>query len=168
MAQTISTAVSNETAVVRVQNPSGATKGILMDMSDTVTVPDTANNDTVILGTLPVNCILKHLEVDVGDLGSAGTLDIGLYKRTTVDDVIVYTAVLATAIASGLSATPSFSETVVPTRFAGLAADAVNARLWEIAGLSAKPEYPSLYIGIKTTTGTTTSGTASVSAIFKE
>ena len=160
MAQTLSTMVTNMVSAdprnLSNANISGATPKI---MRDTVTVPDTADNDTIILAPLPVDAIIASLEVTAADLGSAGTVDIGLYTPTSSG---TFVAVDVDAIASGLVMSTAVSNALAPQRFNGLAADSISKKLWEIAGLTARPSYAIMYIGLKTTTGTTASGTVSV------
>ncbi len=168
MAQTVSTLVANTIANSRVINPAGATKGVLMVMADTVTVPDTANADTIILAPIPVSCIIRDIELEIADLGSAGTIDVGLFQQVTVGDSIVFVAVDKDCIANDLDVTPAFSSMISAQRMAGLAADTVLAKAHEIAGLPEKPAYAQLFIGLTTDVGTTIAGTASIKVTFTE
>ena len=168
MAQTVSTLVSNTTGSVIIPNKSGTVRGVLNIMQDKVIVPDTANADSVILSVIPVDCIPLEIEVSTADLGTAGTIDIGFFRKTIVEDVAVFVAVDKDCIANNLDVTPAFSTALVPQRMAGLSTDSVGKRAWEIAGLSNKPNYPLFYIGLTTDTGTTVAGSASVIVRFTE
>ncbi len=165
MAQTLSTLVANTVAGITVQNPTGSMDSPL---TDTVTVPDTTAADTVILAPLPVNAILTEVDLDVGDLGSAGTIDVGLFRLTIINDLPVFIAVDKDCIADNLDVSVSNSMALAPTRMAALLEDTANKRVYEIAGLPALPAYPLLYIGLTTDTGTTVAGAATVTAHFKE
>ena len=65
----------------------------------TLEVPDTANADSVIVTAVPVDAVISSIRFGCDDLGTAGTVSLGFYKRN-VDGT--YTAVSSAAIASNI------------------------------------------------------------------
>ena len=124
----------------------------------TVEVPDSANADSVIIGAVPVDAVISSLRFACDDLGTAGTVDIGFYKRNADG---TYTAVDADAIANNIDVNAA-AVALTEYRFSVLNIDTIQKSAWELAGLSAKPAYGDLYIGLTTDTGTTAVGTVSV------
>ncbi len=162
MTTTVSTAVSNLTAATKAVTSRGLIGSPMLVIMDTVTVPDTENADIVLLAPLPVDAKIISFDLNVADLGSAATVDIGLYKRTTAGDTTDFAVVDADCIAANLDLTQPIAMGLAPTRFAGLAADSVGTPLWEIAGLLSKPTYSHFFLGLTTDVGTTAAGKASV------
>lgn len=163
MAQTLSSQVQNKLADPTIANDATVAQTSLFVLRDTVTVPDTADSDTIILLPLPINAVISLLDLSVADLGSAGLVDIGLY-RPYADGT--FQPVSVDCIASGLDVTTANSNALAPQRFNSLSTDSIDKKLYEIAELTEKPNYPLLYIGLKTTTGTTASGTVSIECSF--
>lgn len=124
---------------------------------DTVEVPALSINDTVMLARVPVDAVIGSIQLATDDLGTTGILDYGFYKRNSD---ATFTAVSAAAIATGLdvnAAAVAFTE----RRFTVLDINTVQKQAWELAGLSARPAYDYLYIGLVATTATTAGGTVS-------
>ena len=98
------------------------------------------------------------------DLGTAGTVDIGFFKQE-VDGT--YTAVDADAIANNIDVN---SAAVARTdyRFSVKGIETANQSCWELAGLSARPPYGDIYLGLTTDTGTTADGTVLLQATVTE
>ncbi len=162
MTTTVSTAVSNLTAATKTVTSRGLIGSPMLVIMDTVTVPDTDNADVVLLAPIPVDAKIINLDLNVADLGSAATVDVGVYKRTTEGDTTAFAAVDVDCIAANLDLTQALAMGLASTRVAGLAADTVGAPLWEIAGLTSKPSYSHFFIGLTTDVGTTAAGSASV------
>lgn len=166
MAQSLSQLVQNIIA-----NPTVAADGIsatvpLKTLRDTVTVPDTDAADTIILGPIPVHAIINQLEVTTADLGSAGTIDIGVFRPNYSGATVTFEVVDKDCIADGLDVTQAVSSAIAPQRFAGLAADSIDKKLYEIAGQTTRPSYPMFYIGLTTDTGTTVAGTVTINCSY--
>lgn len=129
--------------------------GTVKSYVDAFELADTANNDFAIVFRLPIDAVVKRVLFGCDALG-AGTADIGLYKKNNDG---TYTAVDQDCFATLIAVTSAVAVTDV-TYEAG-ATNIANARkaLWEIAGLSTRPEYGDLYVTITTPTGTSTVGT---------
>lgn len=124
----------------------------------TYELPDTANADYAIVAAVPVDAVLKSIKFASDDLGTAGTVDIGFYKRNANGS---YTAVSAAAIANNIDVN-SAAVALTEYRFSVKGIETAQQTMWELAGLSARPSYGDLYIGLTTDTGTTTSGTVTM------
>lgn len=162
MTTTLAANITNQDARPPAINDSKLDGGILRCIMDTIEVPDTADNDVCILARVPVDACLVGVELATDDCGSAGTADLGYFKRNSD---LTYTAVDANNLASGLdinTAAVAFTQ----RRFSAANIDTVRQKVWELAGLSARPAYDYLYIGLTTTTGTTTIGTASIKVFY--
>lgn len=133
----------------------GFTRRIL----DTVEVADNANADTVVFGPgIPVDAVLPSVKLATDDLGSAGTADLGFFKKNADG---TYTAVDDDALAASLdvnTAAVAFTE----RRYSSKGIETVQKKVWELANLSARPDYDFLYLGLTFDTGTTAAGTASI------
>jgi hypothetical protein len=159
MAQTLGTLATNFTAVPQTVNAGGIIGGKRLCLLETTEVPDTANADTLILGPLPVDCRLIGLRAAIDDLGTAGTVDIGFFKRDK--GAATFTVVDADAIANNIDVNAA-AVALTEYRFSIWDINSVNKKLWELANLSARPDYNELFIGITTDTGTTAAGTFSL------
>ena len=128
--------------------------GIVKSYRDAFELSDTADADFAIVLKISVDAIIDSVIFASDDLGTAGTVDIGFYKA----DGDSYTVVDADAIANGVDVN---SAAVTPTdyRYSVKAIDTAGQAAWELAGLSARPEYSDFYIGLTTDTGTTAAGT---------
>ena len=160
MAQQLSTRLTNATTVPLVVG-SFANKNGLASSTDTVEVAAGSNNDTAILNIrIPVDARITSVRVASDDLGTAGTMSIGLFAKDNM--AATFTAVSAACIAATLdvnAAAVGFTE----RRFSAPNIDTVNKAAWELAGLSAKPTtYGDFYLGLTFPTATTAVGTVSV------
>lgn len=129
---------------------------------DTVEVPDTGNADIIIMSPLPVDAPITSLVMGFDDLGSAGTVDIGFYKKNNDG---TYTVVSANAIANDIDVHTA-ATAMTEYRYSVLGIETIQQPTWQLAGLSARPAYELLYIGLTTDTGTTVIGTASLKAKY--
>ena len=134
--------------------------GIVKYYGDQFELVDTADGDIAHLLRLPVDAIAKHIYAAFDDLGSAGTVDIGFYRKKTDGTYIV---VDADAFANNIDVNAS---AVVRTdyRFSAQGIETANQTIWELAGLSARPDYSDLYLSLTTDTGTTADGTVLLQA----
>lgn len=139
----------------------GFTRRIL----DTVEVADNANADTVIFGPgIPVDALLPSVKLATDDLGSAGTADVGFFKKNADG---TYTVVSAAALANDLDVNTvavGFTE----RRYSVKGIETVQQKVWQLAGLSARPAYDFLYLGLTFDTGTTQAGTASIDVEYRD
>lgn len=138
--------------------------GVLKAAVDTFELEDTANADVKIVFKLPVDGILHSVKFACDDLGAAGTVDIGFYKKNTDG---TYSAIDADAIANNIDVNTA-AVSLTEYRFSALNIDTLNKEMWELAGLSARPAYSDIYLALTTDTGTTAAGTVSMLVTYTE
>lgn len=127
-------------------------------------MPDTGNGDYMVVAKVPVDAVLPSIKLATDDLGTAGTVDIGFYKRNADGS---YTAVDADAIANNIDVNTA-AVSLTEYRFSVKGIETIEQAAWELAGLSARPAYSDLYIGLTTDTGTTAAGTVSMVVQYVE
>ena len=163
MAQTLSSYVTNEASATFAINAAGQANAHLFTTMGTVEVPDTANGDSLMLCKLPVDANIISLKVATDDLGTAGTMDVGLWKANADG---VFTAVDDDAFAVALDVNAA-AVALTERRFTALDINTAALPLWNLAtGLSARPAYEHLYLGIITDTGTTAVGTLTFQVLY--
>ena len=138
--------------------------GLVKYIGDTFELADTANADFAIVAKLPIDSMLVSLKAAFDDLGSAGTVDIGFYKKNADG---TYTVVDADAIANNLDVNTA-AVALTEYRFSAKGIETMNQNVWELAGLSARPAYTDMYVGLTTDTGTTAAATATVQILYTE
>jgi hypothetical protein len=139
-------------------------KGHPIIVSDTIEVADGAAADSAILAIeVPVDAVIHSVKVASDDLGAGTTMSVGLYKQDGV--AASFTAVSGTAFATALDvATAAVALTEV--RFSAKDINTINQKAWELAGLSAKPAYPTLFLGVAFPAETTAAGTVTASVQY--
>ena len=138
--------------------------GVQKVVRDQFELADTANADIAPVLKLPVDAIIDHVYLAADDLGTAGTLDISIFKKAADG---TYTAVLGNAFANNIDvSTAAVART--DYRFSTQGIETANQTLWELAGLSARPAYNDMYVGLTTDTGTTAAGTVYLSVAYTE
>lgn len=144
--------------------PSREHGGVVKAIVDQFELTDTANADFAIVARLPVDALIHSLKFGCDDLGTAGTVDIGVYRKKKDG---TYVAVDADAFANDIDVNTA---AVAPTeyRFSAKGIETALQPLYTLAGLSARPAYGDLYIGLTTDTGTTADGTVLVNIQYTE
>lgn len=134
--------------------------GFIKYYGDSFELADTADADNAIVLKLPIDGILDDVIFGCDDLGTAGTVDIGFYRKLSDG---TYTAVDADALANNIDVNTA---AVAPTsyRYSVKGIETQNQTLWELAGLSARPAYDDIYLSLTTDTGTTTAGSVLLKA----
>lgn len=130
--------------------------GILKYAGDQFELVDSAAADNFMVVKLPVEATIVSLKAAFDDLGTAGTVDIGIFKKNADG---TYTAVDADAFANNIDVNTA-AVALTEYRYSVKGIETANQTLWELAGLSARPAYSDMYIGFTTDTGTTATGTA--------
>ena len=116
------------------------------------TVEDTpVTGDTLQMVRVPVQATLDSIFVGNDDMGTTAPADIGFHQIGSPGTVVDANAI-ATAIVMGSAIA------MVETRYEVLDIDTTGEKMWELAGLSARPTYPNFDIVL--TWGTVTAGTA--------
>lgn len=163
--QTKGTLIANADATPKVVIDSKLQGGVLHHVGSTEEAPILATvGDNVIFAPLPVDAILHDVIFASDDLGSTGTLDIGFYKKNADG---TYVAVDSDALAVAIDVKTA---AVAPTskRFSAKNIDTANKKVWELAGLSAKPAYPHLFLAVTASEVTTAAGTINLRAAYTE
>lgn len=139
----------------------GGVKKVIVEAFE---LADTANTDFAILAKLPIDAVIHSVEFGCDDLGSAGTADIGFYTKNADE---TYSAVDADALANNIDVATA---AVAPTeyRFSAKGIETAKQSAFTLAGLSARPAYEDIYIGLTTDTGTTTAGTVYLKVEYAE
>lgn len=122
----------------------------------TVEFDPNAADDTLILARVPTDATLDSLRIATDDNGGTITLDIGFYQVGSPGAAIDQNA-LGTVID-----TSTADIAMTEYRFETQDIDTIDERMWELAGLSTRPEYEQLDIVI-TVVGDTTGSEATVS-----
>jgi len=130
----------------------------------TFELPDTADADTAIFEKIQVDAVIATFRFAFDDLGTAGTVDLGFFKRNQDG---TYTVVDADAMANNIDVNAA-AVAMTDYRYSAKGIETTGQTVWELAGLSARPEYGDLYIGITTDTGTTAAGTVAYDITFQE
>lgn len=138
--------------------------GVVKAAVDTFELADTANGDFALVFKLPIDAILHSIKFASDDLGAAGTVDIGFYRKKADG---TYVAVDADAIANNIDVNTA-AVSLTEYRYSVKGIETATQPLYTLAGLSARPEYAELYIGLTTDTGTTAAGTVTMYAQYTE
>lgn len=115
-----------------------------------------ALNDTVRMVRVPVSATISSVKFASDDLGTVGTLDIGLYEVGNDGAAVDATAFAATIDVN--SAAVALTE----YRFSALGIETVNQKAWELAGLSAEPAYGFFDIVLTASAATDAAGDVSI------
>lgn len=136
--------------------------GRMRHARDQFELTDTADGDVAHVLKIPVDAVIDSIKFACDDLGTAGTVDIGFYKKNADG---TYTAVDADAIANNIDVN-SAAVSLTEYRYSVKGIETANQKAWELAGLSAKPAYDDLYLSLTTDTGTTADGTVLLQCDF--
>lgn len=138
--------------------------GVLKTAVDTFELADTANGDIAHVFKLPIDAVLHSVKFASDDLGTAGTVDIGFYRKANDD---TYVVVDADAIANNIDVNAA-AVALTEYRYSVKGIETATQELWQLAGLSARPSYGDIYVSLTTDTGTTTAGTVTMYVQYTE
>ena len=118
------------------------------------TVEFTPNaNDTLTVARVPVDATLDSLRFAFDDLGGTITIDIGFYKVPVQGAGTPGAVVDQNAIGTLVAA--STASAMTELRFETQEINTITERMWELANLSARPDYEQFDIVLTVVTGTT-------------
>ncbi len=118
------------------------------------TVEFTPNaNDTLTVARVPVDATLDSLRFAFDDLGGTITIDIGFYKVPVQGAGTPGAVVDQNAIGTLVAA--STASAMTELRFETQEINTIIERMWELANLSARPDYEQFDIVLTVVTGTT-------------
>lgn len=138
--------------------------GLVKYAGDTFELADTANNESAYIVKLPLDAVIQSVKFACDDLGAAGTVDITFFKKNTDG---TYTELGDGQIANNIDVSTA-AVALTEYRFSVLNIDTANKSAWELAGLTTRPDYNEIFIGITTDTGTTTAGTVTLQVLYTE
>lgn len=138
--------------------------GVVKAYVDAFELADTANGDIAHVFKIPVDAIIHSIKFACDDLGAAGTVDIGFYRKKADG---TYVAVDADAIANNIDVNTA-AVTLTEYRFSVKGIETARQAAYELAGLSARPAYGDLYVSLTTDTGTTVAGTVTMQMLVTE
>ena len=123
-----------------------------------------ALNDVVIVGRVPVDGKLPSLKLFCDDLGTAGTVNIGFHKISGKNDLgaAIDADALATAVDVNAAALAGVDQAFEVRDIATLA-----DKMWELAGLSARPAFDEMFLTMTIAEATTAGGTIGVHGIIE-
>ena len=136
--------------------------GQLKHVRDVFELADTANNESAIVLPIPVDATVPSIKFACDDLGTAGTVDLTWFKKNSDG---TYTELGDGLIANNIDVNAA-AVSLAEYRYSVPNIDTGLKKAWELAGLSARPDYGTLYIGITTDTGTTAAGTVLLEASY--
>jgi len=134
---TKSTAVSGRDATPRVLGNSAVTRAdVKKALGVVAAVTGDSIGSTYLFCSIPSNAVVYSVEVSCPDIGTTGTMDLGLYQTTDKGSAVVDADFFAAAINvhGGALAKQQevFGNVITPANF--------EQRLWQLLGLSADPE----------------------------
>lgn len=131
-----STAITNRDATPRAHNNSFIENGSIRESvaSVAVTTGDTSTS-TYILGQVPSNARLSALTLWSDDMGTATTMDLGIWETTENGSASVSPTLFASGLVLNAGAIAGVNEL-----FSTVTIDKMEKRVWELLGLSADPE----------------------------
>jgi len=163
MAQFLGATLTNRGLSPATINSGQTYAGAVYRAAEVIEIADTANADTTILLEVPTDGFPFQLFYASDDLTS-GTSNIGLFYESSPS---VFTAVdddcFATLIAQGSGAV---ARADVILEAAATNISKLKKTFWEWGGLSARPAYEKMYIGIANATGTGATGTVSLECFY--
>lgn len=112
-----------------------------------------ALNTIVLMNRVPVEARILRIMFASDDLGTGGLFDIGFYKPTGEGGAVI----VADAIADDVDVKAA-AVAQVNKRFTILDINGGGKKVWELAGLSAKPNYAFIDIAITVAEATTAAG----------
>lgn len=143
-----------------IQNESGV-KGFEVVQPATYAAPGViADNDVILMMEIPVDAKITSIRAWVDDLGATGDLNLGFYPGPSALNVTIASdsdAVDEDCLATALDVNAA-ALADVELRFEVQDINTVQERAWEIAGLSAKPEYSTFYLAFTASEATTAAG----------
>lgn len=132
----------------------------IVDTLETKTIE--AVGDVLRLARIPARAILLSIKVAVDDLGTTGDLDIGFHKPTYEDSGAVLDVDAIEADMDVNAAATALTE----KRFTTLGIETVRQPVWDLATLSALPDYADIDITMTATEATTAAGTVIIMVEF--
>lgn len=127
-----------------------------------------SDNEIIFLAELPVDARITSIRMWSDDLGTTGDLNLGFYPgnvdvTNATDSDAADEDALATAIDVNAAALAD-----VEQRFEVKDINTINDAVWEIAGLSSRPDYGTMLVAFTASEATTAAGDISVVIRYTE
>jgi hypothetical protein len=138
--------------------------GNLKHVRDSFELADQADGDHTIVLPIPVDAVLTSVKFACDDLGSGSDeiLDITFYKKNADG---TYSEISDGLIANSIDIHTG-AVALTEYRYSVLGIQTAKQAAWELAGLSARPDYGTIYIGVSTDTDNTISATVLLEATY--
>lgn len=138
--------------------------GVVKNTIDAFEMTASATTDVWIIDKLGVDAVVRKVVLASDALG-AGAVNVGTYRKNADG---TFTAVDADCFASAVDLSSAVAPTDVTYEAAAANISKAMYPLWQRSGLSARPAYGELYIGLAPSTATSDAGTVMVSVDFTE
>ena len=124
-----------------------------------VTPAIVADNDVILMCEIPVEAKITSIKMSSDDLGTAGDLNVGFYPGpgSGVTIAAATDAVDEDAIGTAIDVNAAVTADV-EIRFETANISTATEKAWELAGLSAKPDYATFYLAFTASEATTAAG----------
>lgn len=118
--------------------------GVVKCVVDTIENPNSGAGDIAMFGGISVDATLLRIDLASDDAGTTGTFDIGFYK---LNNDGTFTVVDVDNIGNDIDNSGA-AISLTNYRFSAPNISTVQAPLWSLAGLSARPDYAELFFGL--------------------
>ena len=124
-----------------------------------VTPTVVADNDVILMCEVPVEAKISSIKMSADDLGTTGDLNVGFYPGPGSGITIATDADAVDEDAIGTAIDVNAAVLAdVEIRFETANISTVTQKAWELAGLSAKPDYATFYLAFTASEATTAAG----------
>lgn len=118
-----------------------------------------ADNTVILLGEVPVDAPILDIIFASDDLGTTGLVNVGLYPGNIDPALITDASAVDEDCFATLIDVNTAAVAPVSVRYEAANIDTTGKLAWEIAGLSAKPDYPTFFLALTLAAATTAGGT---------
>ncbi len=126
---------------------------------DTAETTDGADGDVKILcESIPVDAVLLSVKVATDDLVGDATMSVGFYKQDDAPLGATFTEVDKDIIANDIDVNDA-ALALTEVRFSALGIETAKKKVWELAGLTARPDYNEMFLAATFETDTEAAAT---------
>lgn len=118
-----------------------------------------SNNDVILMGVIPVDAKIKSIKITSDDLGTTGDFNVGFYPGPSSNVTVASDADAVDEDAIGTAVDVNAAALAgVELRFETKDLETINQKAFELAGLSARPDYGDFFLAITLSEATTAGG----------
>lgn len=127
-----------------------------------------ADNTVILLARLPVDAKITSVRFWCDDLGTTGAFNLGFYPgNIKPGSVVIGDALDEDALATAVNVnTAAVADSEL--RFEAANITTASSKVWELAGLSDKPDYSTIYLALTASAASETGGDLSVIIRYTE